>query len=142
MPRPPKQTTQSSRMPQPLGISEAEWGVIKVIWDRGGALTAGELVTALLESAPHRRWRPRTIKTLLSRLVKKGAVRCEIKDKRYLYHAAIARDTAVRREARSFLARVFDGALVPAVVTFLKESDLSSDEIEQLKHILESEARR
>ena len=139
----PASSTQS---PQPktqpaVGISDAEWEVIKVIWDRG-PLTAGEVVAALLESVPRRRWRPRTIKTLLARLVKKEAVRCEVKDKRHLYRAAISRDSAVRREARSFLARVFDGALVPAVVTFLKESDLSSDDIEQLKQILESEAKR
>jgi BlaI family penicillinase repressor len=131
----------SPQHPQPLGISDAEWEVIKIVWDRG-PLTAGEVVAALLESNPRRRWQPRTIKTLLGRLVKKGAVRCDVKDKRHLYRAAITRDAALRREARSFLARVFDGALVPAVVTFLKESDLSPDEIDQLKQILESEAQR
>ncbi len=119
-------------------ISDAEWTVLKALWD-SGPLTAGEVVAAL-EGQNH--WKPRTIKTLLARLVKKGAVRCDVDDKRYVYRPAITRQQAARREARSFLSRVFDGALVPAVVTFIKESDLSAEEIEQLKAILEREATR
>src|SRR5262245_33315865 len=123
-------------MAQSVGISEAEWEVIKTIWDHG-PMTAGQVVEALATS----RWRPRTVKTLLSRLVKKGAVRCDAEEKRFVYRAVITRQAATRREARSFLARVFDGALAPALVTFLKESDLSSDEIHQLRKILEQEAK-
>lgn len=122
-------------MPQPTGISEAEWEVIKVLWDRG-PLTAGGVVQGLSDV---KQWAPRTVKTLLSRLVKKGAVKCEQQDKRYLYRAAITRQAAERREAKSFLARVFDGALVPAVATFIRESDLSADELAELRRILESE---
>ena len=119
-------------------ISEAEWDVIKVIWE-AGPLTSGEIVSAL-EGQKH--WKPRTVKTLLARLVKKGAVKYEVDGQRYVYRAAITRQQAARREARSFLSRVFDGALVPAVVTFLKESDLSADEVKQLKQILEQEGGR
>src|SRR4249919_2083060 len=90
-------------------ISDAEWEVIKVIWD-AGPMTAGQIVSAL---EPQKHWRPRTIKTLLARLVKKGAVRVSLTDKKYLYRAALSRENAIRSEARSFLSRVFDGALVP-----------------------------
>ena len=120
-------------------ISEAEWEVIKVIWDAGKPLAAGEIVAAL---AGQTRWRPRTVKTLLARLVKKGAVKSLVEEKRYVYRAAITRQQAARQEARSFLSRVFDGALVPAVATFLKETDLSPNDVEQLKQILEQEGRR
>jgi BlaI family penicillinase repressor len=125
-------------MSQNSGISEAEWEVIKVIWAHGPA-TAGQVVDAL---APTTKWRPRTVKTLLSRLVKKGAVRCDVEDKRFLYRAVITRQSATRREARSFLSRVFDGALAPALVTFLKESDLSLKDIDELRRILDREGRR
>jgi len=121
-----------------LNISEAEWEVIKVIWE-AGPLTAGQIVLAL-EGQKH--WAPRTIKTLLARLVKKGAVKSAVEDKKYVYRAAISRQQAARSEARSFLSRVFDGALVPAVATFIKESDLSRDEVEQLKQILDREGKR
>jgi len=120
-------------------ISTAEWEVIKVIWDAGQPLTAGQIVAAL---QGQQQWRPRTVKTLLARLVKKKAVKSLIQDKRYVYRAAISRQQAARQEARSFLSRVFDGALVPAVATFLKETDLSPNEIEQLKQILEQEGQR
>jgi BlaI family transcriptional regulator, penicillinase repressor len=120
-------------------VSEAEWDVIKVLWDKG-PLTAGQVVEALADS---KTWRPRTVKTLLARLVKKGAVRCDVLDKRHLYKASISRQSATRHEARSFLDRVFDGALVPAVVTFLKETDkLSPQDMQKLRQILESEAKR
>jgi BlaI family penicillinase repressor len=120
------------------GISDAEWDVIKVLWQRG-PLTAGGVVEAL---AAARVWKPRTIKTLLARLVRKGMVRCDILDKRHVYRAVVTRQSATRKAARRFLARVFDGALVPAMVTFLRESDLSPDDVQELRQILESEAKR
>ena len=127
-------------MPQVAGISEAEWDVIKVLWDAGPS-TAGQIVAGVAGTS--RRWRPRTIKTLLARLVKKGAVRREVDaDGRHVYRAALTRQAAVRRESKSFLARVFNGALVPAVATMLRESDLSPADLQQLKQILENEARR
>ena len=89
-------------MPALPNISEAEWEVIKVIWDAGAPLTAGQIV-ASLEGQKH--WRPRTVKTLLARLVKKGAVKSLIQQKRYVYRAAITRQLAARQEARSFLSR-------------------------------------
>jgi BlaI family penicillinase repressor len=126
-------------MPAVPNISEAEWEVIKVIWDAGAPLTAGKIVAAL---SGQKQWRPRTVKTLLARLVKKGAVKSLIHDKRYVYRAGITRQQAARQEARSFLARVFDGALVPAVATFLKETDLSAEDVQELKSILEQEGQR
>src|SRR5262245_48488023 len=125
-------------MAQTQNISEAEWDVIKVLWDRG-PVTAGQVVEAL---ADRTNWRPRTIKTLLARLVRKGAVRCDVHEKRHVYRAAVTRQAAARREVRSFLSRVFDGALVPAVVTFLRESDLSARDAQQLREILDREGKR
>src|SRR5438477_8112455 len=100
-------------MPNFPQISDAEWDVMKVVWDHG-PLTAGEVVRHL---AAERRWSPRTVKTLLSRHVKKGAaeVRTEETDasggvgRRFLYRARVSREACVRRESRSFLSRVFDG---------------------------------
>ena len=126
-------------MPALPNISESEWEVIKVIWDAGEPLTAGQIVSAL---QGQKDWAPRTVKTLLARLVKKGAVKSLVEEKRYVYRAAVSRQQAARHEARSFLSRVFDGALVPAVATFLKETDLSPNELEELKQILEQEGQR
>ena len=118
-------------------ISDAEWEVMKAVWD-GAPLTAGDVVARV---AAEQKWKPRTIKTLLNRLVKKGAVAMEADGRRYLYRARVARDAVVRRETRSFLSRVFDGAAAPAIVHFLEQARLTPDEIRQLRETLEREAK-
>ena len=118
-------------------ISDAEWEVMKAVWE-GAPLTAGDVVARV---AAEQAWKPRTIKTLLNRLVKKGAVAMEAEGRRYLYRARVARDAVVRRETRSFLSRVFDGAAAPAIVHFLEQARLTPDEIRQLRETLEREAK-
>ena len=123
-------------MPNAPQISDAEWEVMKTVWE-AGPLTAGEVVRRLEAGT---RWKPRTIKTLLARLVRKGAVRVEAVEgspRTYLYRAAVSRDACARQETRSFLSRVFDGDLAPALLHFLHGASLSKDEIDQLKRILD-----
>ena len=113
---------------------------MKAVWDGGAAgLTAGEVVDAV---ATAQAWHPRTVKTLLTRLVQKKAVDVRVEGRRYLYRARVGRDAALRRESRSFLSRVFGGAVAPAVVHLLEQSDLklTPQEIEQLRAILERES--
>ena len=119
-------------------ISDAEWDVMKVVWDHG-PLTSGEVVKRL---ADEKHWKPRTVKTLLSRLVQKGAVAASDADGRFLYSAKVDRDALARRETKSFLARVFDGAVAPALVHFIEEADLSPKQIAELKKILDRGGRR
>ncbi|MGE5608768.1 MAG: BlaI/MecI/CopY family transcriptional regulator [Bacillota bacterium] len=121
-----------SNLPQ---ISDAEWQVMKIVWD-AGPLTAGDIVRRL-ES--EKNWRPRTIKTLLGRLVRKDAIAVQIDDRRYLYRAKISREACRREESKSFLSRVFDGAVAPALVHFIKGAKLSPREIDELKRILDQE---
>ena len=125
-------------MPDFPQISDAEWDVMKIVWDHG-PITAGQIVQRL-ES--ERDWAPRTVKTLLGRLVKKGAVAMYADDKRFLYKAKVTREACRRQESRSFLSRVFDGAVAPALVHFIKSERLSPDEIQQLKRILDDETKR
>ena len=119
-------------------ISDAEWNVMKVVWDHG-PLTSGDVVKRL---ADEKDWKPRTVKTLLSRLVQKGAVAAKDDDGKFLYAAKVNRELLARRETKTFLARVFDGAVAPALVHFIQEADLSPKEIAELKKILDREARR
>jgi BlaI family transcriptional regulator, penicillinase repressor len=121
-------------MPVPQ-ISKAEWEVMKVVWERG-PLTSGQIVRHLERDKD---WRPRTIKTLLGRLVRKGAVAAKAQDKKFLYTAKVSREAVVRRESRSFLRRVFDGAVTPALVHFLEHAELSEREIKELKAALNRE---
>ena len=127
-------------MPGPAAtpqISDAEWDVMKVVWDRQ-PVPAADVVDRL---AADRGWRPRTVKTMLNRLVAKGALAYEVDGKRFLYRALVQRDACVRNESRSFLSRVFGGAVAPAVVHLLEHTRLTPDEVEQLRRVLEREAK-
>jgi len=119
-------------------ISDAEWDVMKVVWEHG-PLSSGEVVKHL---ADEKDWKPRTVKTLLSRLVQKRAVAANDADGKFLYSARVNRDALARRETQTFLARVFDGAVAPALVHFIQEADLSPKQIAELKKILDRETRR
>ncbi|MDB5172323.1 MAG: blaI 11 [Phycisphaerales bacterium] len=119
-----------AKVPQ---ISDAEWEVMKLVWGRG-PLVAADVVEAL---AAQNHWSPRTVKTLLNRLVKKGALGYEVAGRHYVYRARVTRDACVRRASSSFLSRVFNGNAAPALAHFLEHEDLSAEEIEQLRRILD-----
>jgi len=125
-------------MPPIPQISDAEWEVMKALWTSHD-LTAGQIVDLV---AAEQKWRPRTIKTLLARLVKKGAVAVEADGRRFVYRARVQRDAVIRRETKSFLSRVFDGAAAPAIVHFLDNAKLSPQEIQKLRDRLDREAQQ
>ena len=113
-------------------ISDAEWEVMRVVWERRTA-TAQEIVAALA----HRAWNARTIKTMLNRLLGKGALVAESRGRAYVYRAAVPKEHCVRQESQSFLERVFGGASGPLLLHFARRSRLSRVEIEELKAILD-----
>lgn len=114
-------------------IADSEWRVMQVLWERGPQ-TANDVVSALSGEV---NWKPRTIKTLISRLVKKGAVKVTEEGYRYRYSAAVAESACVRSETKSFVRRVYQGAAKPALAAFLEDADLSDREIDDLQKVLD-----
>ena len=110
---------------------------MNVVWDCA-PVTANEVVEKV---AGVRRWSPRTVKTLLNRLMKKGALGAEAQGKRYLYRPRVTREQCVREESRSFVERVFGGAAGEMLVHFVSQAKLSAEEIEQLKRLLASKEK-
>lgn len=113
-------------------ISGAEWEVMKAVWKRESS-TAQQIIDDLAASSA---WSPTTIKTLLNRLLRKGALRFEKNGKSYLYSPAWTEDECRGQEAESFLDRVFDGSLSPMLAHFVRSRKLSKKELEELEHIL------
>ena len=74
-------------MARSLQISDAEWVVMEPIW-AAGACTAADVIKAL--RATHD-WNHSTIRTLLARLVEKGALAYDVDGSRYIYRAAVTR---------------------------------------------------
>ena len=121
-------------MPKPIpSISDAEWHVMEVVWAGQQPIAANEIVAQLEKTT---QWKDKTIKTMLNRLVNKGALGYEADGKRYLYKPRVARDECVRVQSRSFLSRVFGGATGAALVHFLEEHDLTPQDVEQLRRVL------
>ena len=115
-------------------ISDAEWDVMQVAWAAAPQpVTANEVVDKL---AGRKGWNPKTVRTLLNRLMNKGALAVEAQGKRYLYRPAVTREECVRQESRSFLSRVFGGAAGAMLVHFVNETPLTAEEIAQLKKLL------
>ncbi|MHB8125289.1 MAG: BlaI/MecI/CopY family transcriptional regulator [Desulfitobacteriaceae bacterium] len=115
-------------------ISEAEWEVMKIFWSKAVPCTANEIVDALGSFSD---WKPNTVKTLITRLVKKGVLGFREERRIYWYYPLITENKCIRSETKSFVKRVFGGAIKPMLVTFLQEEKLSQEEIEELKRILE-----
>ena len=113
-------------------ISEAEWDVMRVVWQKN-PIMAGEVVERLADGKD---WSPRTVKTLLGRLVRKGALAFSVQGKSYLYRPAVTREECVRAEGRSFIERLFDGAAAPMLAHFVKHAELTRKEIAELRKLL------
>jgi BlaI family transcriptional regulator, penicillinase repressor len=116
-------------------ISDAEWEVMRVVWEKHPI--SAHAVARRLNG--RRDWSARTVKTLLSRLVRKEALGFDLDGKRYLYRPLVSMDDCVREASRSFLERTFGGAVRPALLHFVRESDLSPEEIAELERLLEDQ---
>jgi BlaI family penicillinase repressor len=119
-------------------ISESEWLVMQVLWSKG-SLTANEVVRQLAKKTM---WNPRTVKTLLNRLLKKGALKYKKEGRQYRYFAAVSESKCVRKETRSFVRRVYGGAVRPMLAAFLEDANLQPSEIKELKKILDQKERQ
>ena len=117
---------------KPVRISESEWQVMSLAWARS-PVTAAEIVETLSQ---RNGWHPRTVRTLVDRLVRKGALQAGRDGKRYLYSPKVSQETCVRQESQSFLERVFGGEPAPMLLHLVKESNLSREEIRELRRLL------
>ena len=118
-------------------ISDAEWQVMKVFW-KYGRLTANEVIEKFDGATS---WKPRTIKTLLGRLVKKKAIAFNKDGRTNIYYPLVAENDCVKAESQSFLEKVFSGSLNVMFANFLEEEKLSAAEIEELKRILDQKQK-
>jgi BlaI family penicillinase repressor len=119
-------------MKKTIRITEAEWEVMAVVWDR--TPVAASTVVEVLED--RKRWTLATVRTLLRRLVNKGALQQEFEGKRYIYTPLISMAECSRQESESFLDRVLGRAPSEAILHLVKRADLSDKDIQELRRIL------
>jgi BlaI family penicillinase repressor len=114
-------------------ISDAEWVVMAEFW-RLGEATAREVVSAL---EGRQQWKPRTVQSLINRLVGKGALGFEQRGREYVYRPAVEESRCVHEASRTFVDRVFSGKLAPLLACFLEREKVSKNELEEIRKLLE-----
>jgi predicted transcriptional regulator len=115
-----------------MKISEAESQVMEVFWSAERPLSADDVVAAMDSD-----WSAGTIRTFLTRLLKKKALAATPDGRRYLYRALIQRDDYVHEQSRKLIDRLFGGRIAPFVSQFSARQDLSREEVEELKRLIE-----
>lgn len=118
-------------------ISDAEWQVMKVIWHQSPSTASA--VIELLKSETD--WSPKTIQTLISRLVKKGVLGVNKDASFYEYFPLVSKEECIREETKTFLQKVYDGSIQGLIANFVKNENLSSKEIEELKCLLDEKIK-
>ena len=116
-----------------MQISDAESVVMDVLWKRS-PLSADEVVMAL---SSRQDWQDATVKTLLNRLLNKGAIDAEKDGRRYLYAPVLQREAWVQGESESLLDRVFGGRVAPLVAHFSEHRKLTRKDIADLRKLLD-----
>lgn len=113
-------------------ISDAEWEVMKALWEHS-PVSVNELAERL---APAQKWHSKTVRTMLNRLRRKGAVGHSVVDGVYHYYPAVSKEKCTRRAAESFIDRVFDGALTPMIAHLVRHRALTAEEKSELRKLL------
>ena len=125
-------------MPIP-DISESEWTVMEALWEL--APQTASALTKLLR--PTTSWAENTVRTLLTRLVEKGALATgETASGTRTFSPAVAREACVGAESESFMQRVFRGASKPLLVHFAQTAQLSAEEVRELKTYLDQTLKK
>ncbi|HEY1049571.1 MAG TPA: BlaI/MecI/CopY family transcriptional regulator [Prosthecobacter sp.] len=120
-------------MPAP-DISDSEWTLMEALWE-SSPQTASEVTKTL---RPTTNWAENTVRTLLTRLVEKGALKTsENASGTRTYLPAVKREACVRAEGETFMQRMFGGAAKPLLVHFAQNSKLTAEEVNELKKILD-----
>ena len=116
-----------------IRISEAEAVVMEALWE-SHPLSAEDVVARL---GGRNGWAEATVKTLLNRLLNKGAISAMKEGRRYLYAPRVQRDAWLLEESSSLLERLFDGRVAPLVAHFSQHRKLSRDDVAELRRLLE-----
>jgi len=112
--------------------SDSEMQVLSALWEESPQ-TAADLTSRI---GKINGWTQATVKTLLARLVQKGAVTAEADGRRYLYSPAIERADAVGEESQRFVDRLFGGRVSPLIAHLADREALSDTDIAEIEALL------
>jgi predicted transcriptional regulator len=114
-----------------MRISEAELSVMKVLWAEPG-LGAAEVASRITDHD----WSDKTVKTLLARLVEKGALKADPEGRRYLYTPLVARKEYRKTVVGTFVDNLFGGKAAPMVAHLAEARELDDQDIAELEDLV------
>lgn len=113
-------------------ISEAEFEVMKLIWEYA-PISTNEITDKLTRTT---KWSPKTIQTLIKRLVTKGAITYEKQSRVFVYTPLIEEKEYIGQKSRSFLKRYYNGDITAMLSAYMEDDKLSDSEIDSLRSLL------
>ena len=124
-----------SDLPQ---ISEAEYEVMKIVW-KHAPINTNEITEKLLQST---NWSPKTIQTLIKRLVTKGALTYEKQSRVFVYTPVVKENEYIGQKSNSFLERYYDGDITAMLSAYIENDRLSETEIDTLRSLLSKRSKK
>ncbi len=123
------------KLPQ---ISEAELEVMKIVWAQAPVST-NEITDRLTQTTD---WSPKTVQTLIKRLVTKGALTYEKQSRMFVYTPLVSKEEYIDRESSSFLNRFYNGNITAMLSSYIENDRLSAEEIGELRALLSQSTRK
>lgn len=117
-----------------MEISKTEYQVLDVLWTLAPC-SANDIVEELNKEQD---WHEKTVKTLLSRLLKKEAITFTKQGREYIYSPLVSKKDYQGKESQSFIKRLFKGKVSPLVAAFAENESLSKEDIDELKQLIDS----
>lgn len=125
-------------MPALPQISEAEFEVMKIVW-KYAPISTNEITERLTRTTA---WSPKTIQTLIKRLVTKGALSYEKQSRVFVYTPLVKESEYISQESNSFLARFYNGDITAMLSTYIENDKLSETEIDTLRSLLSKRSQK
>lgn len=119
-------------------ISEAEFEVMKLVW-KYAPINTNEITERLTKTTT---WSPKTIQTLIKRLVTKGALTYEKQSRVFVYTPLVDETEYIGQESSSFLNRYYDGDITAMLSTYIKNDKLTESEIDALRSLLSKQSKK
>ncbi|MDE6909141.1 MAG: BlaI/MecI/CopY family transcriptional regulator [Lachnospiraceae bacterium] len=113
-------------------ISEAEYEVMKIVW-KYAPISTNEITERLVKTTT---WNPKTIQTLIKRLVTKGVLTYEKQSRVFVYTPLVNETDYIGQESNTFLNRFYNGNITAMLSSYIDNDRLTEAEIDELRSLL------
>lgn len=114
-------------------ISNAEWEIINVLWTQS-PLSANHIIEQVQQS---KAWNEKTIRTLITRLYKKGLLSREKQDGIYQYTPTVEEDYMKYEKTKTLVNQLYGGDVKSLVLNFVEQKELNEQDLQELHDLLE-----